>query len=299
MSHSVALSTYMTPRHQAALFLLGAVILWGFTPVGNRYFLGTGDLDMPGAAYMALRFSIPSIFFLPVVLVALRTWSLGDWALGSFCGLAGVTGYNLLAALAARTVSAGMAGLINSSESLMILILGCLVIRRFPDRRTLFAAFMGLVGVFVLAASAGPAEGNVSGIVMLLIGALGWAIYCVFIPPLIAKHGVLQSSGVTMFIGMVPLLVLGWHGLGPMVHKMTRTDWEVLLFVSLGSSVFAMLAWNKGMARLGAQTSGWFLYLMPVFSALGGRLLLKEPLTIYELIGGALVLGSVYIAQRR
>lgn len=299
MSHSATFNSFIAPRHQAVLCLLGAVILWGFTPVGNRYFLGSGDLAMPGAAFMALRFAIPSLFFLPVVLVAIKSWSAADWVRGSFCGFAGVSVYNLLAGVAGRTVSAGMAGLINSSESLMILILACIVARRFPDRRTICAAIMGAIGILVLASSAGPAVGNVSGIILLLIGASGWAVYCVFIPPLIAKHGTLQSSAVTMFIGTLPLVVVGWHGLGPMIHKLSVLDWEILIAMGIGSSIFAMLAWNKGMGQLGAQTAGWFLYLMPMFSALGGRLILNEPLTIAEFIGGALVLGSVYVAQRR
>lgn len=299
MSQSITLSTFTAPRSRAIFSLLAAVILWGVAPVGNRYFLGNGDLAMPGAAYMALRFSISSLCFLPFVLMAARSWSLRDWARGSLCGFAGVSFYNLLAAVAGRTVSAGMTGLLNSSESLMILILACLVARRLPDRRTVFAAFIGALGVAVLAVSSGPAEGSVSGILMLLLGAIGWAVYCVFIPPLIAKHGALESSAVTMFVGTLPLLAFGWHGLAPMALQMTVSEWELLLALAVGSSVLALLAWNKGMAQLGAQTSGWFLYLMPVFSALGGRMILKEPLTIAELAGGALVLGSVYIAQRR
>lgn len=299
MSHSVASNASITPRFQAFLFLLGAVILWGVAPVGNRYFLGSGDLAMPGATYMALRFAISSLCFLPSVVVAARRWPLQDWIRGGVCGLAGVSGYNLLAAVAGRTVSAGMTGLLNSTESLMIVILACLVARRFPDRRTLCATFVGLAGVMTLALSAGPAEGSVSGILLLLIGAVGWAIYCVFIPPLITRHGVLQSSAVTMFVGTVPLLLIGGHGLVPMIRELDTVEWEIILALAIGSSVLALLAWNKGMAGLGAQTSGWFLYLMPVFSALGGRLILKEPLTVAELIGGAMVLGSVYIAQRR
>lgn len=299
MSHSAALNMFRVPRFQAILCISGAVLLWGTTPVGNRYFLGSDELALPGAAYMAVRFSISSLCFLPVLLMALKTWSLKDWGRGAFCGLMGVGAYNLLAGISGRTVSAGLAALLNSSQSLMILVLACIVIRRVPDRRTMVAAMTGMLGILVLALSAGPAEGNVSGMVIQLIGASGWAFYCVFIPPLIAKHGAVQSSAVTMCIGTVPLLIFGWHGVGAMVHGLTTTDWELLVALSIGSSVLAMLAWNKGMAQLGAQTSGWFLYMIPVFSALGGRVFLKEPLTFGELIGGILVLGSVYIAQRR
>lgn len=299
MSQSSAFGIFIAPRQQAVLLLLCAVILWGVTPIGNRYFLGNGDLAMPGAAYMALRFSISSLCFLPSVLTAARSWSLKDWGRGTLCGFAGISGYNLLSGIAGHTVSAGMTGLLNSSESLMILILACIVAKRLPDHRTIFAALIGVLGITVLAVSAGPAEGSLSGILLLLIGAIGWAVYCVFIPPLIAKHGVLESSAVSMFMGTLPLLAFGWRGMGPMMRGMTIPEWELIVVMAVGSSVVAVLAWNKGMARLGAQTSGWFLYLMPVFSALGGKLLLKEPLTICELIGGVLVLGAVYIAQRR
>ncbi len=299
MSQSVVSSQFLAPRVRALLLVLASVVLWGFAPIGNRYFIGSGDLAMPGAAYMALRYSIASICFLPALLGALKTWSARDWLRGAVCGLSGVAAYNLLAGIAGRTVSAGMTGLINSSESLMILLLACMIVRRAPGLRSSLAAALGAGGIVLLASSAGPAEGDVRGILMLLLGALGWAVYCVVIPPLIKKHGALQSSAVTMCIGTLPLVVAGWPGLAPMMGAMTQREWEILLLLSIGSSVIALIAWNKGVAELGAQTAGWFLYLLPVFSALGGFVLLGEPLTLAELAGGVMILGSVYLAQRR
>lgn len=299
MSQSVVSSQFFAPRVQALLLVLGSVVLWGFAPIGNRYFIGTGHLAMPGASYMALRYSIASICFLPAVVQAFKSWSARDWLRGAVCGLSGVATYNLLSGVAARTVSAGMIGLLCSSESLMILMLACLITRRAPGGRTIFAALLGVAGIALLASSAGPAEGDLRGILLLLVGALGWAIYCVVIPPLIKKHGALQSSAVTMFIGAVPLLAAGWPGLMPMISIMNGREWEILLALSIGSSVIALIAWNKGVAELGAQTAGWFLYLLPVVSALGGFALLGEPLTLGELAGGAMILGSVYLAQRR
>ncbi|MGE4483314.1 DMT family transporter [Acidocella sp.] len=298
MSQSVLSGQFMAPRGQAVLLVLGAVVLWGFAPIGNRYFVGGGLLAMPGASYMALRYSIASLCFLPGLIGAMQSWSMRDWLRGAVCGLSGVGAYNLLAGIAGRTVSAGMTGLLNSSESLMILLLACLAARRAPRGHTLFAAFLGAAGIALLALSAGKAQGDIRGIVLLLLGALGWAVYCVVIPPLIEKHGALQSSAVTMSIGTVPLLIAGAPGLGPMMTVMTGREWEILIFLAIGSSVVALIAWNKGVATLGAQTAGWFLYLLPVFSVLGGAALLGERLTLAEFAGGAMILGSVYLAQR-
>lgn len=298
MSQSVLAPSIITPRQQAFLYVLGAVLLWGVAPIGNRYFLGSDQLSVPCMPYMALRFSISSLCFLPAVVMAARRWSWRDWMRGAACGFAGVGGYNMLGGIAGHTVSAGLTGLLNSTESLIILILACFLAKRLPDRRSVVATLIGAAGIVLLAWSAGPAEGSLSGILLLLLAALGWALYCVWIPPLIAKHGAVQSSAVTMMLGTLPLLALGAHGLPAFVRQMGATEWEILLALALGSSVIALLAWNKAVAQLGAQTAGWFLYLMPVLSALGGRMLLAEPLTIYELIGGVMILSSVYIAQR-
>ena len=297
MSLSVVSSRFLAPRAQAFLLVLVSVALWGLAPVGNRYFIGNNHLAMPGAAYMALRYSIASVCFLPGVVAAWNRWSRRDWLRGACCGLAGVAGYNLLGGVAARTVSAGMTGLLNSTESLMILLLSCFIVRRPPGGKSILAALLGLGGIVLLASSAGPAEGDVRGILLLLLGAFGWAIYCVLIPPLIKKHGALQSSAVTMFLGTLPLLAAGAPGMGPMMAAMSYREWGLMLCMGICISVAALVAWNKGVAVLGAQNASWFLYLLPVFSALGGFLLLGEPLTIGEFAGGAMILGSVYIAQ--
>ncbi|MDE1896262.1 MAG: DMT family transporter [Rhodospirillales bacterium] len=297
MSLSVVFGRLPASRAQAFLLVLAAVALWGMAPVGNRYFIGNTHLAMPGAVYMALRYSIASICFLPGVAAAWRSWSRRDWLRGAVCGLAGVSGYNLLGGVAARTVSAGMTGLLNSSESLIILLLSCLILRRPPGGKDVLAALLGLGGIVLLAGSAGPAEGDVRGILLLLLGAFGWAVYCVLIPPLIKKHGALQSSAVTMCLGTLPLLAAGAPGMGQMMAAMSHREWELMLCMGVCISVGALIAWNKGVAVLGAQNASWFLYLLPVFSALGGFLLLGEPLTLGEFAGGAMILSSVYIAQ--
>ncbi|WP_234731951.1 DMT family transporter [Acidocella facilis] len=299
MSQSALSPSLQAPRARGFLLLLASVSLWGFAPIGNRYFIGPTHLGFPAASYMALRYAIAAFCFTPGVIVALRSWSGRDWLRGALCGFAGVSVYNLLAGQAARSVSAGLAGLLNSTETLMILLLGCLIARRAPGLRMIFAALLGAAGIALLAASSGPAEGSLSGILLLLGSASGWAIYCVLVPPLIRKHGALQTSAVTMFLGTMPLLLLGGAGLPAMVHALTGWDWTFALGLAIGGSVVALIAWNKGVAELGAQTASWFLYLLPVFSALGGRLLLAEPLTLAELAGGVMILSSVYIAQRR
>ncbi len=288
----------MSPRLEAALLTFFAVMLWGIAPVGTRYLLGNDHAALPGASFAALRYGMATLCFLPWFVQALRSWSRQELLLGAFCGLIGVMGYNLPNSIGNRTVSAGMVGLLNATEPLIIVLLMSLRYRRVPGIWTFLAAVIGFTGIFLLARSAGPAEGDAFGIALVLFAAFNWSCYCVLIPPLQVGRSALQVSAVTMTAGTLPMLLAGAPEMGHMLALMDAPRWEISVALALGPSVIAMVAWTKGAATMGAEASGWFLYLLPVFAAGGGALVLGEPLTAAELLGGMLILLSVFISQR-
>ena len=80
-----------------------------------------------------------------------------------------------------------------------------------------------------------------------------------------------------------------------------RLAWDGPTLASLGyvgvmASVVAYLAWNQGVAELGAQRSGAFLHLLPAFTAVLAALLLGEAFHAYHAVGIGLVLLGVRVA---
>jgi drug/metabolite transporter (DMT)-like permease len=69
-----------------------------------------------------------------------------------------------------------------------------------------------------------------------------------------------------------------------------------LAYTGVAASVVAYAAWNHGVAALGAQRSGAFLHLLPVFASLLAALLLGESFRLYHGAGIALVLLGVRVA---
>ncbi len=179
----------------------------------------------------------------------------------------------------------------------MIILISAIVIRRVPSRMTLMASAIALTGVLILAHNSGPALGNPLGIALVLLGAALWAAYCVAVPPLINRHGPIQATAAVMFLGAIPLILAGAPTTPALLHAITPTQTLVLLTLVAGSSVLATLCWNAGSAVLGAARAGWFLYLVPLVSLIGGALLLREPIKPAELLGGSLILLSVYLSQ--
>ncbi len=277
--------------------MLLAVVLWGFGPVGTRALVGLDQDALPATALVGLRYAIAAAMFAPA-LRGLRAWRAADWKLAALCGLIGVTGYNLPSTLGQRTVSAGLSGLLDGAEPLMIVLCAAAMQRRWPSRRTILASVLGLGGVALLTQGAGPELGDPAGIALVLTGAFLWAIYCVLVPGLIEARGALPVTAVTIGLGAIPMVGAGLPDMPALLHAMTAFQWAVTLVLTLGTSVIAMLCWNAGSTALGAEASGWFLYLLPVISLIGGAVLLHEPVRPAELAGGAVILASVLLNQR-
>jgi len=274
-----------------------AVALWGFSPIGTRYMVGTGFAAIPALPFTGLRYAAAAIIFAPLLGQA-RHWTRRDWGLGLICGLIGVAGYNVPAALGQRTVSAGLTGLLDGAEPLMIVLFAALAQRKFPSRLTIIATCLALFGVILLAQGSGPALGDPAGIAWVLLGAALWALYCVIVPPLINRRGALPTTAVTIMFGAIPMILAGAPGTSSMVEAMTASQWIITFWLIIGTSVVAMLAWNAGSAAIGAEAAGWYLYLLPVISLTGGAILLAEPIKPAELAGGIIILLAVYLAQK-
>jgi drug/metabolite transporter (DMT)-like permease len=79
---------------------------------------------------------------------------------------------------------------------------------------------------------------------------------------------------------------------------LTPAGWASLLFLAIGSTVLAYAWYFRGVAELGAGTAASYISLVPVFGVASAVLLLGEPMTPALLIGGALALAGVVIANR-
>ena len=67
------------------------------------------------------------------------------------------------------------------------------------------------------------------------------------------------------------------------------------LFPSLLSQIFFM----RGFELIGPGRAGLFVNLVPVFGAILGVAILGEPFRWYHAVGLALVLGGIWLAERR
>ena len=98
-------------------------------------------------------------------------------------------------------------------------------------------------------------------------------------------------------VGSVPVMVV--ELLAGEVIRPSGPTIVAVIYTGLFTSVAAYLAWNAGVARLGAQRAGAFLHLVPLFGALLAVIILGEPPQWFHAVGLILIVAGVTVAARQ
>jgi len=152
--------------------------------------------------------------------------------------------------------------------------------------------------VLIITRGSGLGGGALVGDLIGLGAAAAWAVYSVIGKPLIARRPPLEVSALTLLIGAIPLLVLGfpdllavrWSALSP-------GTWLLLAYLSFGSIGAGYTIWYWALARAATTRVVVFTYLTPVVAVLVSVTAGQEPMTGVLAAGALAVIGGVIVAQ--
>lgn len=136
------------------------------------------------------------------------------------------------------------------------------------------------------------------GDLMLLGGTLLFSVYTVLAKPLMARHGAIPFVCLTTLVGVPPMLVLGstaawsvdWGLVAPSIWL--GFAWTVLVVAFFGWMIWGWVNGVRGVAR-----SAPLLYLMPPVAGLVAWLASGETFSAPKLVGAAIALSGVALAQ--
>jgi drug/metabolite transporter (DMT)-like permease len=284
----------------AAFAAAGTVLLWASAfPAITVAVRGLGPAGLAVArlavASAALALAAPWM--------GVRRPKLGDLPLIALCGLAGMTGYQLLLNAGERVVPAGTASLLVATAPvyaslLAVAFLGERASRRHRASQHWGGSAVALAGTALIAASHGLGFG-VSALIVLAAAVLQ-AIFHTAQKPLLARYTGFEVTAYAMWAGTV--FVLPWTGSllralwGPGAHAGGAAIGSAV-FLGLAPSAAGFVLWAYAMARIDVGRVTLSLYLVPA-AAIGISLVwLGQVPGPAELIGGAIALAGVLLAS--
>ena len=279
----------------AALAAAGTVLLWASAfPAITVAVRGLGPAGLAVA-----RLAVASAALAAVApLMGVRRPRRRDLPLIALCGLAGMTGYQLLLNAGERVVPAGTASLLVATAPVYASLLAVAFLGERSTRRRWAGSAVALAGVALIAASHGLGFG-VSALIVLAAAVLQ-AIFHAAQKPLLARYTGFEVTAYAMWAGTV--FILPWTGSllralwGPGAHAGGAAIGSAV-FLGLAPSAAGFVLWAYAMARTDVGRVTVSLYLVPA-AAIGISLVwLGQVPGPAELIGGAIALAGVVLAS--
>ncbi|MGE5153619.1 MAG: DMT family transporter [Bdellovibrio bacteriovorus] len=226
-----------------------------------------------------------------------------SWPILSLLALLGVTNYNTFAYIGLQTTTATNAVLLTSTTPVLILALSWMLLRRHISPAQGLGMALSLAGVAVIVSEGDPARlaavRLTSGDLWILAAGLDWALYSVCLRWRPADLDPLVFLTATVAIGTLPLAGLyGWDLWQGNRFDLTPANLAALGYVALFPSVLAYVIWNRSVAELGANRTGQYIHLLPVFGALLAVVLLGERWQWVHGAGVSLIALGLWLSSR-
>lgn len=277
---------------------------------GGNFVVGRAvSADIPPIALAWWRWCFALGLILPFCLVPLwrkrrQLWQ-ARWPLLLLAAL-GVTAFNTLVYLGLQTATASDALLILSAGPILILLISWVLYREKISTGQLLGVSLSLLGVLMIISRGAPwrllsqLEGNL-GLIWILLAVISWAFYSVLLrlrPRGLTGFEFFASSVILGFLLLTPFYLYE-HWVQARILIWNEQSLYALFYVSIFASVLAFLFWNQGVAQLGANRTGYFIHLIPVWGILLAYLFLAERLYLFHALGIGMIVAGLILSTGR
>jgi drug/metabolite transporter (DMT)-like permease len=286
----------------AYLLLSFMALCWAGNQVLGRAVAG----HIPPITYSFLRWSMATVIVLPFVLPHVRRdWPVirTRWRYLAFVGAIGGGLFNTLQYIALNHTTALNSLVLNSTGPIFIAMASFLIFRERLTLRQAGGMAVSMAGVLGIIT-----KGDLdvlhelafnNGDLLLLTGMATNGIYTALLRDRPAIHWLSFLFMLFLVSALVVLPFLIWEIASGARMEVTSFTLAAVAYVAIFPSVVAYICLTRGVELIGANRSGIFLHMIPLFGALLATGLLGEPLRVFHVIGFALILCGVALASRK
>ncbi len=284
----------------AVILLITLSLIWGTSFILIKQGLKVFSPDQLGALRVAAAF----IFMLPMAIQHLKELKSSDYPKLFISGMLAVFIPAFLFAIAQTHLNSSLAGILNTLSPIWTMILGAMFFSQRFRGWAVFGIIISFGGCIILA-MARPGGGLGAFNVYALLIVLACACYGINLNFLKFKVNYLQPMTIisVSLLLIAPLAYVYLFGFTDFTYRMVNVEgaWKAFGFViilALMSTAVANLLFYKLLKISSPLFASSVTYVMPIVSVMWG-LIDGETLLLGHFIGMALILGGVFLANRK
>jgi drug/metabolite transporter (DMT)-like permease len=278
--------------------LLATVVLWALNVSVTKYILEHG---LEPLSYATVRYGLAGVIFVALTLFAERTLRIQRRHVPVLALTAVVLWLNQVSfVLALDATTATTIGLLLGAIPIFTALLGLALGRERMRRQFWVAAGISGVGVALVAVgSGGDVSGGYTGVLLGLATCATWAAYSVAVAPLMRTYSAIRVSAVVIPVAWVLIALCGLPQTTGQDWDLGWEVWALVVLATLGPLVLTNVLWFRSLHRVGPARATLAVNLQPFVAALLAVVLLSEPLSATQIVGGVLIGVGLVVVRRR
>jgi drug/metabolite transporter (DMT)-like permease len=198
---------------------------------------------------------------------------------------------------AERTVPSGLAALLLASVPLWMVVADRALTKAVPSRLAIVALVVGFAGIVVLSHPGGR-HVPYTGIAVILVAAICWAVGSVIGRKVPQPTSSLVATAFQMLAGGLALALaaaISGEAAGFNAAAVSLRSWVAIAYLIGPGSVLALSCYTTALRLLPTATVATYAYVNPIIAVVLGWLVLGEKVSVFTVIGGALVVTAVVL----
>ena len=277
-------------------------VLWGGSFVMTR-FLFEAEPRLTPVIIVSIRLLLASLVLIPIV-VGMGQWECiqrKDLPLFLIMALLEPFLYFICENSGIRRVPGGLSSVIIATIPLFVPFGLFVAYRERLHWINWVGLLLSILGVWVMIQDKGTLqEVSLSGLLFLIMAVVIAVIYSVFLVKVVNKYKPYTITVYTNLIGLGYFIPLFFCMDFPVFRQLHFTFPMLLALLGLGlcCSALAYILFNLGVKRVGASRASVFNNAIPIFTLIFAGMLGQERITGFKVLGMALILIGVLVAQR-
>jgi drug/metabolite transporter (DMT)-like permease len=290
-------SIFKSEESKTYLAYLAVCILWGSTYLAIRI----GVSEFPPTLFAGIRFlAAGALMFAFSVYKGLKLpKNFSETIKISIVGLFLLFGGNGCVVWAETRVNSGVASLLVATVPLFMALIELVL----PNRPRLnLKGWLGLligfggVALLVFPNSSGTSS-DITGIILLLIGAFSWAMGSVYSKSFKASASIIPNIAIQMLAGGLGLSIAGVSFGELSKINVTSKGIVAILYLIFFGSIIGYSCYVYILNKWPAAKAGTYAYVNPLVAVLLGAFILNEPFSIGVIMSTVVILGGVILVQ--
>lgn len=271
-------------------------VMWGLSFIASKHAMNAGFTPMTLALF---RYVVASACLVPITLITEKRMPLRkqDILPMILSGLTGITFYYFFEYYGIQRTSTVNASLILAAIPILTMLAEAVVYRTRLRPAQVAGAVISMIGVgMILFSGSNEGEASIVGDLLIMGASIVWVAYIFIGRRLRSQYTSLSMNSwqaITALITLLPLAVgekcnlaaIPWDG------------WAAMAVLAVICSALCYYLYGNALFEMSPLASAIFINLIPLTTMVGGVVLLGEKLTWLTVVGGGMVIGSIFLVN--